>query len=114
MGEWRHLSDFCRYRQHFWNCGLARFSIQPRSNCEPTHHAADSEFHDRWDTRFTQATFSPIGVGNSPLGIQVADFNGDHKLDMAVVNGGDNTVGILLSGLSATATLLKPSIQLQV
>jgi hypothetical protein len=43
---------FCRHRQHFWNCGLARFSIQPRSTCEPTRHAADSEFHDGWGTRY--------------------------------------------------------------
>jgi hypothetical protein len=54
---------------------------------------------------FSQAPFSPLAVGNSPLCIQVANFNGAQKLDMVVVNAGDNTVGILLSGQLASATL---------
>jgi hypothetical protein len=38
-----------------------------------------------------------LGVGNKPVGIAVADFNSDGRLDVAVVNEGDNTVSILLS-----------------
>jgi FG-GAP-like repeat len=34
-------------------------------------------------------------VGNYPVGIAVGDFNGDNKLDLAVVNDYDSTVSIL-------------------
>jgi hypothetical protein len=45
-------------------------------------------------------TFAPrldITVGNEPLGLAIADFDGDHKADVAVAlygNGGGNTVRI--------------------
>jgi len=45
---------------------------------------------------FTQATGSPFAVGNGPISIAVADFNGDGKLDLAVANLTDGTVSILL------------------
>ncbi len=35
-------------------------------------------------------------VGNRPLSVVTADFNGDGRLDLAVVNFDDNTVSILL------------------
>jgi FG-GAP-like repeat len=35
-------------------------------------------------------------VGSQPVGLAVGDFNGDGKLDLAVVNSADNTVSILL------------------
>ena len=38
-----------------------------------------------------------LGVGNQPVGIAVADFNRDGRLDVAVANEGDNTISILLS-----------------
>src|ERR1035438_7034619 len=34
-------------------------------------------------------------VGSQPNSAAVGDFNGDGKLDLAVANGGDNTVSIL-------------------
>jgi hypothetical protein len=43
-----------------------------------------------------------LAVGTDPRGISVADFNGDHKLDMAVVNRGSNTVSILLGNGDGT------------
>ena len=48
------------------------------------------------DGTFTQATGSPYVVGNGPYQIVMADFNGDGKLDLAVVNLTDGTVSILL------------------
>ncbi len=41
-------------------------------------------------------------VGNGPLAIGVADFNGDGRLDVAVANSVDNTVSILLQAPTAT------------
>jgi hypothetical protein len=48
------------------------------------------------DGTFTQASGSPYAVGKQPDSIAAADFNGDGKLDLAVGNGLDGTVSILL------------------
>ncbi|SPE44621.1 exported hypothetical protein [Candidatus Sulfotelmatobacter sp. SbA7] len=48
------------------------------------------------DGTFTQASGSPFAVGQGPIGIATADFNGDGKLDLAVANATDGTVSILL------------------
>jgi hypothetical protein len=37
-----------------------------------------------------------FGTGSLPFSVAVGDFNGDGKLDLAVANGGSNTVSILL------------------
>jgi hypothetical protein len=41
-------------------------------------------------------------VGNYPVGIVVADFNGDGKIDLAVVNDTDSTVSILFGNGDGT------------
>ncbi len=48
------------------------------------------------DGTFTPAPGSPYAVGKGPFAIAAADFNGDGKLDLAVVNLTDGTVSILL------------------
>ncbi len=45
---------------------------------------------------FTQATGSPIAVGNVPRSVSVGDFNGDGIADLAVTDSNDNKVRILL------------------
>jgi hypothetical protein len=41
-------------------------------------------------------------VGNYPVGIVAADFNGDGKIDLAVVNDTDRTVSILFGNGDGT------------
>jgi FG-GAP-like repeat/Putative Ig domain len=48
------------------------------------------------DGTFTPDSGSPFAVGRGPTEIAVADFNGDGKLDLAVLNETDGTVSILL------------------
>ena len=40
------------------------------------------------------AAGSPVAVGTHPTAVAVADFDGDHDLDIAVTNNSDNTVSI--------------------
>jgi hypothetical protein len=53
---------------------------------------------------FTAAPESPIAVGDDPDSVAVGDFNGDGKLDLAVANGFDNTVSILLGNGNGSFT----------
>jgi YD repeat-containing protein len=54
------------------------------------------------DGTFAQASGSPITVGEMPVSIAVADFNGDGKPDLAVVNENGGTVTILLGNGDGT------------
>jgi uncharacterized protein (TIGR03437 family) len=45
---------------------------------------------------FTAAAGSPFAVGNGPQSLVAGDFNGDGKLDLAIVNSADNTVSVML------------------
>ncbi len=44
------------------------------------------------DGTFTAAAGSPLAIGNAPVSVVAADFNGDSFLDLAVANNADNTV----------------------
>jgi hypothetical protein len=43
------------------------------------------------------APFEPLPVGQSPSSIVAGDFNGDGRTDLAVANGRENTVSVLLA-----------------
>jgi Flp pilus assembly secretin CpaC len=53
---------------------------------------------------FTEATSSPIVVGNTPVAIAAGDLNTDGIPDLAVVNQADNTVTVILGSTNADAT----------
>jgi hypothetical protein len=56
------------------------------------------------DGTFTQATGSPITVGDFPQAVRTGDFNKDGLVDMAVANAKDDTVSILLGNGDGTFT----------
>ncbi len=58
---------------------------------------------------FTEATNSPIAVGQSPVAIATGDLNGDAVPDLAVVNQGDNSVSILLGSSNLNGTFAAAS-----
>jgi uncharacterized repeat protein (TIGR01451 family) len=51
---------------------------------------------------FALAGGSPITVGVNPTNFAIGDFNGDHAPDIAVVNGDDNDVMVLLGNGDGT------------
>jgi hypothetical protein len=55
---------------------------------------------------FTQASISPVGMGDFPQSAAVGDFNGDGVSDMAVANSGSSNTTVLLSHLTQTATTM--------
>jgi len=54
------------------------------------------------DGTFSAAPGMPPAVGVQPYGVAVADFNGDGFADLAVANGGSNTVSVLLGNGNGT------------
>jgi hypothetical protein len=62
------------------------------------------------DGTFTEAPGSPFAVGKSPVAVTSADFDGDGRPDLAVVNQGDNSVTILLGRVDGSFTLVPNSL----
>ena len=56
------------------------------------------------DGTFAFAPGSPVTVGSFPQAVRIGDFNRDGLLDMAVANGYDNTVSIMLGNGDGTFT----------
>jgi Bacterial type II and III secretion system protein/FG-GAP-like repeat len=54
------------------------------------------------DGTFNEAPQSPIAVGESPVFVATADFNGDGFQDLAIANQADNTISILLGNGDGT------------
>jgi hypothetical protein len=52
---------------------------------------------------FQTAITAPTG-GNNPFGVAVGDFNGDHRLDVAITNNGSGTLSIGLGNGDGTFT----------
>ena len=46
---------------------------------------------------FAQAVGSPVATGTRPVAVALADFDGDHDLDIAVTSNNTNNVSILLN-----------------
>jgi type II secretory pathway component GspD/PulD (secretin) len=53
---------------------------------------------------FTEATSSPIAVGNTPVALAAGDLNTDGIPDLAVINQADNTISVILGSTNADAT----------
>ena len=54
------------------------------------------------DGRFTEATGSPMAIGDAPSYVAIGDFNSDGKLDLGVTSFNDSAVTILLGNGDGT------------
>jgi hypothetical protein len=54
----------------------------------------DSNSSGEANGSFTEAQGSPLGVGQGPSSVVVADFNGDGFLDIGVANRGDDSISV--------------------
>jgi hypothetical protein len=54
----------------------------------------DSNSSRQANGSFTEAPGSPLGAGQGPSSVVVADFNGDGFLDIAVANRGDDSISV--------------------
>ena len=54
--------------------------------------------------RFVPAPGSPVATGTSPLGVAIADFNGDGLVDLTTANRNSSNVSVLLNQVTQTAT----------
>jgi hypothetical protein len=54
----------------------------------------DSNSSGQANGSFTEAQGSPLGVGQGPSSVVVADFNGDGFLDIAIANQGDDSISV--------------------
>ena len=50
------------------------------------------------------STFSSLSTGSGPTALGVGNYNGDGRLDLAVANGGANTIGFFLGKLDGGVT----------
>jgi hypothetical protein len=77
-----------------WLKKLFRKSASPRRSRSPRYRPHLECLEDRTVPSFF--TSPAFGVGTTPVAQAVGDFNGDGKLDLAVVNQTSNTVSVLL------------------
>jgi hypothetical protein len=90
---------------------IDRFDADDRMDLVITTSGARvSSFRGNGDGTFAVGEFYPAG-GQSPVEMALGDLNGDQLEDVAVVNYGSATVGILLAQLDGT---LAPAVSLSV
>lgn len=51
---------------------------------------------------FSEASYSPLGVGANPVSIAISDVNGDHKPDLVTANYGSSNVSVLIANSNTT------------
>jgi hypothetical protein len=57
---------------------------------------------------FAQAVGSPVATGTRPVAVALADFDGDHDVDIAVTSNNTNNVSILLNNGSGALLRRRP------
>ena len=73
---------------------------KPGFNCQQSHDNTVSVLLGNGDGTFQAHVDYP--TGQAPTSVTIGDFNGDGKLDLAVINQDDNTVSILLGNGDGT------------
>jgi hypothetical protein len=92
--------------RHWWRKSLDKAVTKPgRRPRSPGSHLVIEALEDRTVPSFFNPPTAAVGV--TPVAEAVGDFNGDGKLDLAVVNEQSNTVSVLLGNADGS---FKPAV----
>jgi hypothetical protein len=82
--------------------GILDIAVANADDATVSIHLGNAGSNGKGDGTFRSAAGSPIGLGSRPVSVAIADFNGDGKPDLAVVDFTDSIVSVFLGNGDGT------------